>query len=117
MKKQDLQKIKKVLEEEKKKLENFLNEFAKKKKKGEDWDVPFPQYKGDNLEEEADEVEEYSALLTTERSLESRLHNINLALEKIKKGSYGKCEKCRKSIPQKRLKVVPEARFCLKCEK
>jgi len=40
-----------------------------------------------------------------------------LALEKIKKGKYGVCESCGKKISQKRLKISPEARLCLKCRK
>ena len=34
----------------------------------------------------------------------------------IKKGKYGGCEKCQKEIPAARLKVSPEARFCLDCK-
>jgi len=49
--------------------------------------------------------------------LELRLKNINLALEKIEKGRYGNCEKCGKEIDEKRLKISPEARSCLKCKK
>jgi len=40
-----------------------------------------------------------------------------LALEKIEKGRYGNCEKCGKEIDEKRLKISPEARFCLNCKK
>ena len=113
-----IKKIKNLLEEEKSKIENALQGFAKKdmKLKG-DWGVPFPQFRGSNLEEEADEVEEYENLLPIERSLENRLNDIDLALEKIKKGNYGKCEKCKSEISIARLKVAPEARFCMKCKR
>ena len=67
------------------------------------------------MEKAADEVEEYVTLLPIEYNLESRLKNINLALEKIEKGKYGICEKCGKEIPIDRLEIFPEARFCLKC--
>jgi len=40
-----------------------------------------------------------------------------LALEKIKKAKYGKCEKCKKKITEERLKIYPEARTCNKCGK
>jgi len=44
------------------------------------------------------------------------LKDIDLALEKIQNGKYEICEKCGKEIPEERLKVHPEARFCIKCE-
>jgi len=118
MEKLFIKKIKEKLEKEKSSIEEQLQGFAKKDKKlAGDWETRFPEFNGGNLEEEADEVEEYETLLPIEFSLENRLRDINLALEKIKKGEYGKCEKCGKEIPRERLEVCPEARFCLKCQK
>ena len=122
MNKKLVQKLKAKLEREKAKVEEQLKSFAKedKKLKG-DWDTIFPRWDGEaggaGLEKAADEVEEYSTLLPIEYNLELKLKNIDLALEKIKKGKYGKCEKCEKEIDEKRLKIYPEARFCLKCKK
>jgi RNA polymerase-binding transcription factor DksA len=45
------------------------------------------------------------------------LRDINLALEKIKKGNYGICEKCGKEIEIDRLEAIPEARFCKNCKR
>jgi DnaK suppressor protein len=117
-----LQELKEKLEKEKINIEKELKRFAKKDKKLKgDWDTIFPHWDGDSgssaLERAADEVEEYSTLLPIEYSLESKLKNINLALEKIKKGNYGICEKCGQQIPLGRLKISPEARFCLKCKR
>ena len=44
------------------------------------------------------------------------LKEIEAALKKIKNGTYGKCERCKKPIEIKRLEVKPEAVYCLKCE-
>ena len=108
---------KEKLEREKKRLESQLSSFAKesKNRKG-DWDAKIPRFNGGNLEEEADQVEEYGTLLALEKSLENSLKDINSALEKIKKGKYGICEKCKKPISQARLKVYPQARYCKKCQ-
>jgi len=122
MDKKLVQKLKAKLEREKAKVEEQLKSFAKedKKLKG-DWDTIFPRWDGEaggaGLEKAADEVEEYSTLLPIEYNLELKLKNIDLALEKIKKGRYGICEKCGQEIDEKRLKIYPEARFCLKCKK
>lgn len=114
----DKNKLKEKLEKDKAVIENELKKFAKKDVNlPGDWDTRFPKLNGSNLEEAADEVEEYSNLLPQEYNLELRLQNINLALEKIKNGNYGICEKCRKEIPTERLMVSPEAKTCNKCKK
>ncbi|GEM_PF-892967 len=46
----------------------------------------------------------------------SLLNNIEMALRKIEKGSYGYCEICRKPIPKKRLKAIPQTRYCINCQ-
>lgn len=123
MKKKLIQGLKEKLEKEKVMVEEQLKKFAKKDEKlPGDWDTVFPSYNGGEsggaaLEKAADEVEEYEALLPVEFTLETRLRDIELALEKIKKGKYGICEKCGKEITERRLKIYPEARFCLKCKK
>ncbi|MEO0095389.1 MAG: TraR/DksA C4-type zinc finger protein [candidate division WOR-3 bacterium] len=43
------------------------------------------------------------------------LFSIDYALRKIAQGRYGICERCGKLIEKKRLKIVPYARFCIKC--
>jgi len=111
-----IKKINEKLEADKTSIEEALKGFADKDKKlADDWDARFPNFADDHLEESADEVEEYEALLPVEFSLEIRLRDINIALDKIKKGTYGKCEKCGKDIPEERLSFYPEARTCNTC--
>ena len=45
------------------------------------------------------------------------LHEIEEALERIKDGSFGLCESCKKKIPKERLKAIPYARLCVNCKK
>ena len=121
MNKKTVEQFKEKLIKEKANTEAQLETFAEKDKKLEgDWDTRFPHWNGQSggaaLEQAADEVEEYSRLLPLEHVLELRLKNISSALEKIKKGKYGLCEKCGKPIPLERLKVFPEAPICLKCK-
>ena len=118
-----LKELKEKLEKQKVSIEAELEKFAKKDEnlKG-DWDTKFPKTDGGGiggqvLEDAADQVEEYVNLLPIEHSMELRIQDINSALEKIKKGTYGKCENCGKNIDEERLKVLPEARECGKCEK
>lgn len=44
------------------------------------------------------------------------LYHLDMALEKIDNGTYGKCESCGKEIDKKRLEAVPHARFCYECK-
>lgn len=52
-----------------------------------------------------------------EEKLTNDLKEIETALAKIKKGTYGKCERCKKPIEGARLEVKPQAVYCLKCKK
>lgn len=45
-----------------------------------------------------------------------KLGAIDDALEKIEDGTYGVCEECGEDINKKRLKVLPFARFCIRCQ-
>jgi DnaK suppressor protein len=121
MNKELKEKLKKELEKERNRVIKELEGFAKKdsKIKG-NWKSRFPVDKNsdDNTEEAAAErVEEYSTALPIEHSLELKLKNINIALEKMEKGKYGICENCNKKISIERLEICPEARVCLDCVK
>jgi DnaK suppressor protein len=54
------------------------------------------------------------------RNLDSQramIQRIDIALDEIREGSYGKCEECTGEIDEKRLKALPFARFCRDCQK
>ena len=97
MDKKLIEELKVKLEEQKKSIEKELETFAKKDDipKG-DWETKYPNRENGNMEEEADEVQEYGNLLPVEHSLEVKLKDINSALEKIRNRNYGICEKCGK---------------------
>ena len=52
-------------------------------------------------------------LAATDREL---LYQVNEALGRIEEGNYGLCTICKKSIPATRLKAIPHAQTCLKCQ-
>jgi DnaK suppressor protein len=114
-----LKKLKEKLEEEKKRLEEQLSSFARQDPEfKEDWETKYPDFGAEGkLEEESSEEEQYLSRLPVEHILELKLSDVNRALEKIKKGNYGICERCKKEIPLERLEVIPEARYCINCQK
>jgi len=44
------------------------------------------------------------------------LKEVENALRRVVRGTYGICEMCSEEIPANRLKAIPWARFCLVCE-
>lgn len=49
--------------------------------------------------------------------VESReLKKVENALEKMKAGTYGKCDGCKGNIPLARLEALPYAAHCIKCK-
>lgn len=98
-------------------LEEKLRSFAKETDAKNDWTAEMPSFDpGTSLEEEADEVEEFGMRLALEHTLENELKKVDSALERIKKGKYGICEKCEKPIPKGRLEAYPQAELCAKCQ-
>lgn len=45
------------------------------------------------------------------------LREIEDALARLRDGTYGECEGCRRKIPLARLKVLPYASFCVECKR
>jgi len=78
-----------------------------------------PEHASDNAAVDTD-VREQVGHDTVEAEIKDatrRIDNIKHALERIEKGKYGACEKCNEYIPVPRLELVPEARYCIDCEK
>lgn len=119
MEKKELEKFKEQLLKQRASLEQELKGIANQNPDSdEDWESKFPNFEQEDfdMEEAADEVEEYVNRLPLEQALELKLNATNDALEKIEKGTYGKCDNCGEEIPVKRLEAIPETKICLKCK-
>ena len=66
----------------------------------------------DSFDEETDEATEYSANQGMIVMLKRRYHRVIDALQKIKDGGFGMCEKCGNHIEQEILMIDPESRLC-----
>ncbi|MCU0652642.1 MAG: TraR/DksA C4-type zinc finger protein [Candidatus Pacebacteria bacterium] len=120
--KASLDEIETKLKKEKENIESELSKIAVPNKNVPgDWQSKFPYGNSDSgtatLERQADEVEEYATRLPLEHNLETKLAKVNAAIDKIAKGTYGKCEKCGEDIPLERLEIFPEAGLCVDCQK
>ena len=47
----------------------------------------------------------------------NNLYELDDALKRIEEGTYGICQDCKCIISKTRLKAVPQARLCIKCQK
>lgn len=57
----------------------------------------------------------HTRTMALEKHLKDTKAGIIVALGKIQKGTYGKCEKCGKQIEEGRLLAMPTAQHCVTC--
>lgn len=66
---------------------------------------------------EANEESSHERMEALEKELRSHMADIEDALKRIKKGTYGKCQSCTKMISPDRLTIKPTALYCVECER
>lgn len=72
---------------------------------------------GNHMADDATEVAEQAKTLALRRHLEGMLREIERAIARAEKGTYGICERCHNPISEERLKVMPSATLCIDCAK
>ena len=75
----------------------------------------FAQGRSADFAEQATETENDDVLKNLEFEANSELRQINVALQRIKDGEFGYCERCGKDINPARLKILPYTQFCSDC--
>lgn len=104
--------IKSLLLRQQKEIEKNLTEVEK--------DDPV---KGESLAESSEPgtdsyiADSHTRTVALAQQLKKANTSIKIALLKITKGTYGKCEKCGKRIEVGRLLAMPTATYCLSCSK
>lgn len=108
-----LNRIKSHLLKERKKVDSNISSL-----KSQD---PFsdPDRLNDNAASDTDAKEEISheRMEALEKELKFHMSEIEQALERIKKGTYGRCLSCNKPISSERLSVKATALYCVPCER
>ncbi len=111
-----IKEIEKQLLNQKQRILEDLNNFSRKDShEADNMSAKFPEY-GDKPDENAQEISDYSTNVMAEKVLEKSLEDVNKALERIKKGTYGICKYCGNSINEKRLLARPTAGACITCK-
>jgi len=109
MKKKDLDVLKKMLEEEKRKIMRHLEEISDNSVADLDLST------GDSVDIAALEINQASLQKIGKRE-QYLLKKINTALEKMEKETYGECESCGEEIAVARLMARPVAQLCIDCK-
>lgn len=113
--KHDIAVFEKKLTEEKARLESELSTIAHPEKGAEKWEAIgtiTDQSIDADPNEVADKLEEFETNQAITDSLNTELRAVDEALERIKSGTFGMCEKCDNEIEEDRLMVNPSARTC-----
>ena len=71
----------------------------------------------DEPAEEATDTYQHEVTQAIKADLSQEQKGIETALNRMKDGTYGKCEVCGKQIPEERLKINPTATKCVDCER
>jgi len=114
MNSKELEKLQKKLKKKREKILKFLEKAERDGMRwGESGERIFHHHISDTATDE--ELKELAFMNATR--LREELAMIEEALSRIKDGTYGICLKCLKKIPLTRLRALPFARYCLKCQK
>ena len=71
----------------------------------------------DDIDDAASDLVERDKIQALIVGLERKLQDIEHAIEQVKIGSYGICERCGKPIDPERLEIFPETTLCVNCKR
>lgn len=109
MKKKEIDQLKGILEEEKRRILRHLEDISDTSVA--DLDTP----SGDSVDLAALEINQNSLVKVGKREL-NHLKKIDVALKKIEDETYGECESCGEQIGFARLMARPVAQLCIDCK-
>jgi RNA polymerase-binding protein DksA len=116
MNKDFIKKTKQALGKRKEEITKELNQITTKDSHKKGGRVTSFNDVGDKQDENAQEVENYTTNLATDKILEDELRDIEGALKRMEDGTYGVCKYCGKEIEEKRMEVRPVASSCVECK-
>lgn len=109
MKKKDLETLKGLLLEEKRKILRHLEDLTDSSEEGLEMNA------GDPVDIASQEINQASLQKIGKRET-YLLKKIDLALGKMDEGTYGECESCGEEIAVARLMARPVAQLCIDCK-
>jgi RNA polymerase-binding protein DksA len=82
-------------------------------------EIPFQDHPttGTHMADDASDVAEQATTLALRRNLDDLLKEVERAILRAERGTYGLCERCGLRISEERLQVMPAAMLCIVCAK
>jgi len=115
--KKELAEFKKIVLKRKDEINNEIKHISedtlKKSQKEASGDISGYTYHMADVATDNYDREFSLGLASNDRKL---IYELDDALKRIEEGSFGICQSCGCSISKTRLKAVPQARFCIKCQ-
>jgi len=115
--KRELKAYKKLLLDEREhitgEIQHITKDTLKKSQKDASGDISGYTYHMADVATDNYEREFSLGIASSEREI---LYDINEALKRVEDNCYGSCLECGKPITKKRLKAVPHAKHCIKCQ-
>ena len=94
-------------------IKHISEDALKKSQKEASGDISGYTYHMADVATDTYDIEFSLGLASDDRKL---LYELDEALSRIEEGTFGICEGCKTLISKTRLKAVPYARFCIKCQ-
>lgn len=94
-------------------INHISEETLKKSQKDASGDISGYSYHMADVATDTYDREFSLGLASNDREL---LYELDDAMKRIDEGIFGVCEGCKSVISKTRLKVIPYARFCIKCQ-
>lgn len=117
LEKKELAEFRKLINKRKKEIvdniEKISEEALKKSQKDAAGDISGYTYHMADVATDTYDREFNLELAANERRL---IYELDDAIKRIEEGSFGMCEDCKCVITKTRLKALPYARLCLKCQ-
>jgi len=115
--KKDLKEFKKIVLKKKEEildeLKHISDDTLRKSQKEASGDISGYTYHMADVATDNYDREFSLGLASNERKF---IYELDDALKRIEDGSFGICDECKSSITKIRLKAVPSARLCIKCQ-
>lgn len=115
MNKRELQKFKKLIEQEKQRVLEKLGMIEEEIEGLRSSGTGNQSYSNHMADIGSDAMETEQAFLHASKGTDYLLA-LEDALKRIEKGTYGICENCDSRIPQRRLEAYLAARYCVACK-
>ena len=117
MRKTDLQRFRKLLQDEKDRVMHSMAGHHKviRGTDGQEGAGTSKAHSNHMADQGTDEYQ-YEATIQFASTEGRYLYHIEEALTRVEDGSYGKCAACDGKIALPRLRAVPHARFCIECK-